>query len=212
MTTLDEFFEKPADLRHPRLRNWKLRLEQLQTSATLDVSRQETEFGQARPEMHVQFQQDGKLLPLETVPWDDYLNSGLIHLCVRSVSLEKEAERFALGLRAALRKAEREFGDGYFNAVLVDLIKDSDLTRHAPIAEVMTYTHANVPHREGGAYDRYTICRELIAEAIGGRAKELRDVLSYPPEEAKHILVDALARYLDERFSVSSRRALGLLS
>ena len=52
----------------------------------------------------------------------------------------------------------------------------------------------------------------MIAEAIGGRAKELKDVLGYAPEEAKHILVAALARYLDERFSVSSRRGLGLLS
>jgi hypothetical protein len=211
MTTLDEFFEKPADLRHPRLHNWKVRLAQPETTAAVEVSREATEFGQARPEMHVQFRENGNLLPLETVPWDDYLNSGLIRLRVRSVSPEQEAERFALGLRAALRKAEREFGDGYFNAVLIDLIKDSDLPRHAPIAEVMKYAYANAPHREGGAYDRYTICRELIAEAIGGRAKELKDVLGYAPEEAKHILVAALARYLDERFSVSSRRALGLL-
>ena len=211
MTTLDEFFEQPADLRHPRLHNWKVRLEQPRTSATLEVSRQETEFGQARPQMHVQFREDGQLLPLETIPWDDYLNSGLLRLRVRAVSPEEEAKRFALGLRAALRMAEREFGDGYFNAVLVALIKDSDLTNHAPIAEVMKYACANAPHREGGAYDRYTICRELIAEAIGGRAKELKDVLGYSPAEAKDILVAALARYLDERFSVSSRRALGLL-
>jgi hypothetical protein len=27
-----------------------------------------------------------------------------------------------------MRRAEREFGDGYFNAVLVALIKESDLT------------------------------------------------------------------------------------
>jgi hypothetical protein len=211
MTTLDEFFEKPADLRHPRLHDWKVRLEQPGTSATLEVSRQETEFGQARPEMHLQFTHDGKRLPPETVPWDDYLNAGLIRLKVQAASPEKEAARFALGLRAALRKAEREFGDGYFNAVLIDLIKDSDLTGHEPIAEVLKYASANAPHREGGAYDRYTICRELIAEAIGGRAKELKDILGYPSETARQILVAALARYLDERFSVSRRRALGLL-
>jgi hypothetical protein len=108
--------------------------------------------------------------------------------------------------------AEREFGDGYFNAFLVDLIKDSDLIGHAPIAEVMKYASANAPHREGGPYDRYTICRELIAEAIGGLAKELKDVLGYSAAEAKDILVSALARYLDERFSVNHRQALGKLS
>ena len=119
---------------------------------------------------------------------------------------------YCLKARMTFRKAEREFGDGYFNAVLVDLIKDSDLIRHQTIAEVMKYACANVPHREGGQYDRYTICRELIAEAIGGRAKELKDILGYSPEEAKQILVSALSIYLDERFSVSSRRALGLLT
>jgi hypothetical protein len=211
MTTLDELFAQPAELRHPRLHNWKVRLEQPSTSATLEVSRQATEFGQARPEMHVQFMENGKPLPLESLPWDDYLNTGLIRLRVRSVSSEQEAVRFALGLRAALRKAEREFGDGYFNAVLVDLIKDSDLTKHAPIAEVMKYVYANTPHREGGPYDRYSICRELIAEAIGGRAKELSDSLGYSPDVARDILVHALTHYLDERFSVSSRKALGLV-
>ena len=88
--------------------------------------------------MNLQFTKDGHLLPLETVPWDDELNDGLIRLKVRAVSTEQEAERFALGLRAALRKVEREFGDGYFNAVLVDLITDNDLTRYPEIAESST--------------------------------------------------------------------------
>ena len=53
---------------------------------------------------------------------------------------------------------------------LVELIKESDLTQHREIAEVMQYAYVNAPHREGGTFDRYTICRELIADAIGGRA------------------------------------------
>ena len=51
----------------------------------------------------------------------------------------------------------------------------------------------------------------MIADAISGRAHELKEKLGYPEEEAKPILVQALARYLDERFSVSNRRRLGLL-
>jgi hypothetical protein len=211
MTTLDEFFTKPTDSLHPRLRNWKARLAEPQTSATLEIYRPETDLGESQPEMNLQFTKDGSLLPLETVPWDDDLNTGLIQLHVPAVSPEQEAERFALGLRAALRKAEREFGDGYFNAVLVELIKDSDLTKHKEIAEVLKYASANRPHQEGRAYDRYTICRELIADAISGRAHELTGPLNYSQEEAKRILVSALACYLDERFSVSSRRRLGLL-
>jgi hypothetical protein len=161
--------------------------------------------------MYVQFREGGKPTQLDTVLWDDDLNTGLIRLKVKSVNPDNEAERFALGVRAATRRAEREFGDGYFNAVLVDLIKDSDLTAHPEIAEIMKYAYANAPHREGGAFDRYTIFRDLIADAISGRAKELTGDLGYSQEEAKEILVSALARYLDERFSVSSRRELGML-
>jgi hypothetical protein len=211
MKTVDDFWNKPIEPLHPRLRNWKNRLADIGTSATLEVYRPETEFGQSQPEMNLQFTKDRNLLPLETVPWDDDLNAGLILLGVRAATPEQESERFALGLRAALRKAEREFGDGYFNAVLVELLKDSGFTRHAEIAEVLKHVFANRPHREGGAFDRYTICRDLIANAIRARRPELTDHLGYPQETANGILVSGLARYLDERFSVSNRRRLGLL-
>jgi hypothetical protein len=66
------------------------------------------------------------------------------------------------GLSTARASSERvseparlfEFGDGYFNAVLVELIKESDLARYPEIAEVMRYSCANAPHREGGAFEK----------------------------------------------------------
>ena len=106
-----------------------------------------------------------------------------------------------------MRKAEREFGDGYFNAVLIDLITDSDLTQHLEIAEMVEHSTALA----GRASKRYNPCREMIADAISGRAKALTGPLHYSQEEAKAILVSALAHYLDQRFSVSSRRRVGLL-
>jgi hypothetical protein len=177
----------------------------------MEVYRPKGEFGPRKPELYVQFYENGKETQLDQVPWEDDLNTGLIGLKVKSRSPQQEAERFALGLRAAMRRPEREFGDGYFNAVLVELITESGLTEDREIAEVMEYTYANKPHREGGAFDRYTICRDLIAHAIGDRAKELRNALEYSEEDTVRILTSALARYLDERFSVSSRREMGLL-
>jgi len=211
MRTIDDFFGATDESPHPRLRDWKRRLAPKNASASVEVFRPNGEFGQGKPEMYVQFKEGGRPTHLDTVPWDDDLNAGLIVLKVKSVSPEQEAERFALGLRAAMKRIEREFGDGYFNAVLVELIKESDLARYPEIAEVMRYAYANSPYREGGAFDRYTICRELIADAISGRAKELTRGLRYTQEEAKRILVSAIARYLDERFSVSSRREIGML-
>jgi hypothetical protein len=211
MATIDDFFGATDESPHPRLRDWKRRLAPENASASVEVFRPNGEFGQGKPEMYVQFREGGRPTHLDTVPWEDDLNAGLILLKVKSISPEQEAKRFALGLRAAMRRIEREFGDGFFNAVLVELINESDLDRYPEIAEVMRYAYANSPYREGGAFDRYTICRELIADAISGRAKELTRGLGYTQEEAKGILVSALARYLDERFSVSSRREIGML-
>lgn len=208
MTTIDEFFSHPTEFLPPRVRDWKAHLAEPGTTATLEVFRPETVVGQSQPEMSVQFVKDGHSLPLETAPWDDDLNSGLIQLAVRAVSEDQEAERFALGLRAAMRKTEREFGDGYFNAVLVNLIGDSDLTRYPNIAEVLK--HATAPPADRSS-KRYNPCREMIADAISGRAQELTSPLRYSQDEAKQILISALARYLDQRFSISSRRRLGLL-
>jgi hypothetical protein len=135
------------------------------------------------------------------------LNAGLIGLGVRAKDLPQEGVRFALGIRAALRKVERKYGDGYLNAVLVDLLDESGLCKDGEIAEVRRYVHANPPERSRS----YGECRELIANEIGGRAVELRDKLGYKPEETKAVMTRALAIYLDERFSVSSRRQFGLL-
>jgi hypothetical protein len=211
MTKLDDFFAKPPELLHPRLRNWKLRLEQPGMTARVEVFRPERDLGLSQPEMYLHFRQDETILPVENMSWDDDLNSGLVILGVKAISHDNEALRFSLGLRGALRKAEREFGDGYFNGVLVDLLRDSDLTSHSEIADIIKDVHANSPHREGGVRDRYNICRELIADAIAGRANELTKKLGYTEADAKGILVSALANYLDERFSISSRRRLGWL-
>ena len=212
MTTLDDFFDAPADNSlHPRLRNWKYRLAQPGVKAELELFRPATALGVTQTEMKLHFVENGNPQPLETVAWDEDLNTGLILLGVRSVNTDREADRFALGLRGALRKAEREFGDGYLNAVLVEFITDSELNRYPAIAEILKHAYALSANREGKAAGRYNLCREMIADAISGRARELTGPLGYPQGEAKQILVTALARYLDERFSVSSRRQLGLL-
>lgn len=208
MTTLDEFFSPRTDsLTHPLLRKWKAHL----ATAKVGVARPVTDFGQSQPELNLLHSENEKVRSLETVPWDDDLNNELIKLGVRAVRPEQEAERFALGLRAAMRKPEREFGDGYVNTVLIDLLRESDLISYPEISEVLEHAYANPPHRNGKGLDKYNLCREMIADAISGRAHELTDSLKYSRDEAKTILINALAQYLDERFSVGKRHRLGLL-
>ena len=85
------------------------------------------------------------------------------------------------GDSAALRKVERRYGDGYMNAVLLDLLDESEMCKGGEIADVRKYVHANSPERSRS----YGLCRELIANKIGGRAVELRDKLKYSPEEPR---------------------------
>jgi hypothetical protein len=214
MTKLDDFFRAQTEpLSHPRLRNWKARLERPGTTATVEVFRPESLLGVSSAVMNVEFTELGSPPHLETVAWDEDLNDGLIRLGVRASSTEQEAERFALGLRAAMRKAQRRFGDGYFNSVLVDLLRDSDIAADPRIAELFEQAAAvAIPQsRESRGDKGYRLCREMMEDAIRGRARELTDHLHYPLDEARGILVAALAHYLDDRFSVTARRRIGWL-
>jgi len=212
MRTLDELLRTPADTPlHPRLRHWKRRLAQPGCKVELELFRPETGLGIAQTDMILHFAENGKLLPVETVDWDDDLNTGLIQMGARSISAEQESKRFALGLRGALRKAGREFGDGYLNSMLFDFLSDTDFVRYPEIAGILKHINAQRPKRDGEAADQYNLCREMIEDAIGGRAHELKAKLGYPDDEAKAILVQAVTRYLDERFSFSYRRRNGLI-
>jgi hypothetical protein len=102
---------------------------------------------------------------------------------------------------------EKEVGNGYFNAVFLDVVTESNLDRYPEISEVLRFTY----HDQVEPSRSYVRCREAISLAISARAKELTEALGYSAEEAKQILIKAIARYVDERFSVTGRRVSGLL-
>jgi hypothetical protein len=52
-------------------------------------------------------------------------------------------------------------------------------------------------------------CRDDIKAILAKAARETVERLNYTRDEAADILIAALAEYLDERFSVTSRRKLG---
>jgi hypothetical protein len=208
MSNLNDVLDKPPEVApaHPRLRYWATLINQGAT-AVVEVFRSSTTLGAGQSEMELLFTKKDNTPLMESFPFDDVFNAGLIELHVRAVDPANESERFALGLRAALRKAERDFGDGYFNSVLFEFVTESDLTLYPDIAEIMKHAYALKPNHGKG----YNDCRDMIADAVGGRKFELEKSLGYDSAEAKEILVNALAKYLDERFSVSGRRLLGLL-
>jgi hypothetical protein len=173
----------------------------------VELYRPDTAVGLSRTDLMIRRWEQGQEQEPRQVEWDDGVHAGLVDLGIRASDLQQEGERFALGIRAALRKVERRYGDGYLSAVLLDLLDESNLCKNGEIADVRQYVHTNPPER-GRSYQE---CRELIANEIGGRAVELRDKLKYKAEEVKAVMTKGLAIYLDERFSVTSRRHFGLL-
>jgi hypothetical protein len=67
--------------------------------------------------------------------------------------MDNEAMRFALGLRAGMRRPEREFGNGFSNTVLIDLIKEGDLNAHKEIADILKRTYVYGARRDAGLND-----------------------------------------------------------
>ena len=208
MSTIDDMLRAPAEAALPPVVRWlKVRLA-AGDELRVELYKPESALGSSTIELVIHRKEGGKEQAPHQVEWDDELNAALVNLGVRAVDLKNEGERFALGLRAALRKVERRYGEGYLNAVLVDLIDESNLSKGGEIAEVRKFIHTNSPERNGRTYSD---CRDQIASEIGARAVELREKLKYGEEELKTIMSKAIALYLDERFSVSRRRAMGWL-
>ena len=210
MPTWDDIFAAGRDASsHPKLRFWKQRKGQPDVSGVrCEVHRPRDVLGYKPAKLYVHFYaQDNKELLCDEVDWDDELNAGLVALGVKAISLDNEGQRFSLALGAALRPAERRFGDGFFNAVFVEWIRETSFAETGPVREILPDVHTNNPYRgDGGSYG---YCRELVGAAIRARALELTEKLDYSRADAESILSTALAQYLDERFSVSVGRALG---
>jgi hypothetical protein len=205
MSTIDEMLRAPAEATLPPVVRWLKDRLAAGDELKVELNKPQSTLGSSTTELVLRRKEGGREQAPQSYEWDDELNAALVNLGVRSVDLKSEGERFALGLRAALRKIERRYGDGYLNAVLLDLIDESNLSKDGEIADVRKFVHTNSP--EQGR--TYSDCRDQIASEIGARAAEMREKLKYREEELKTIMSKALAIYLDERFSVSRRRAMG---
>lgn len=150
----------------------------------------------------------GKSQPPAEYAWDDELNAQLVIAGIRCNSTENEKIRFALGLRFGFKRAESRFGDGFFNAVLAMVVRETGFADHSEVKAILKHVSSNQPYMHGNGYSD---CREMIESAISDQANSLVNDLNYKQELAEDILAGAMAKYLDERFSVSDRALLGWL-
>jgi hypothetical protein len=203
MSAIDGFFKNDQEQTHPLLRSIKKGIANGITYQ-VDIHRENRMPGSGSVKIYVQIaSQPGTVLSVYA--WSSEINSGLIQLKVRAVDESIESFRFALTLRDSMKEIETRHGNGYFNSVLVELLKESKLDQNEPIGDILKDTTVYPPNRGNG----YEFCRDSIALAISGRARELTKSLGYTEVEAKAILSRAIAMFIDDRFSVTSRRQLG---
>jgi hypothetical protein len=212
MSGLDRYFNGDGDWEgHPKLRSWASYLERPEVGGAkieLCRPREGLTFRPAKIDMHF-YDKAGQEIECDSEDWDDGLNTALLRQGIKAVTPENEKERFALVLRAAFKRPEYRYGEGYFNSVLTTLLREGPFADDPQVAGVLRHTTANPPETRSQSFPD---CADMIELAIRGRAHELVDELCYGRKQAEELLAGALARYLDERFSVTNRRSLGLFA
>lgn len=123
---------------------------------------------------------------------------------VRAQDADNERVRISLRLRHALRPIAQGLGEDTFSAAVLRAVREGPLAAHAVVHEVLGAIRPAEPRDAALVAERV----EQVHAALVRLAHTLTTDLRYERPEAEDILAGAVAMYLDERFSVSSRRAL----
>jgi hypothetical protein len=199
---LEELFTTELDPTPPEARRWEAVANGRRMACELLRRRDGLSWEPAR--LQVSFP-DTNLPPEQPVPWDRELDDWLLSHAVRAVTPRNEAERFGYRLDALFEPVLDRYADGYFNSVLVTYLNESELGTRAGIRAKLAAVHAQTlpPSRE--ALD----CRARIKQVLATTAQTLGSLYG-DRALAETILCDAIAYYLDDRFSISMRAALGI--
>lgn len=208
MPTFDRYFRsQPEAAKNPKVRFWQsMQKKGARLQCELVRERDGLSFGPAR--LYVSFldAQGEDMQTPDEVDWDSRLNDELLRIGVRAASDENEIKRFGLVLRDRLEEPEERFGDGFFNAVLIEYIDESPFAEEPAISEKRRLIQSYRAHREGRSFAE---CNDAIEAIVVSCARELMELYG-DQRRAERILASALAEYLDERFSITNRQILGL--
>lgn len=206
MFHLDELFQKD-EFDHPKLRYWQALARRHGASPTVEVFRPRDGFGFAPTRLYVTvYDEDGEPVVNDAEPWEPLLMLATVERGWRAPDLDKETVRFGLLLKMFFSQPQMRYGEGYFSAVLVGFLRDSEFAREPAIAALLS--SISEPGRTSPSPSRDD-CEENIKAVLARVARLLVENLKYGQEEAKTVLAASLAYFLDERFSVTSRKILG---
>jgi hypothetical protein len=190
---------------HPRIRAWdQWRQAPGITAVEVEVRREREGLVVGPARLFVSFLRKDTVEKLDETEWDLELDQWLVSVArAKGPHLASEKIRFSLWLRAHFLSALRRYGDGYFSAVLLDLVRE-DFAKVPEVAEVLGQIHKYAEVSSSAALQD---CRLDIQGALGMVGAAIASL--HDADHAWDILGGALARYLDERFSVTNRKLLG---
>jgi hypothetical protein len=203
MSPLDNLFASGTKTAsHPRIKSWSALIQNADQPPVCEIVRQRDGLTFQAAKIYMHFA--GPHSEMEA--WDEALNSFLLEKGIRAKDTENEELRFSLMLRDSLKRPELRYGDGFYNAVLLNVVADYFGQDERIKAKLDVLGPGNL-HREGTSYPD---CVEMISGALSDCAKHLAEDLHYDRPVAEQILAGAVDKYLDERFSFTNRRILGL--
>lgn len=189
---------------HPQLRAWAGYQKQAGGDIRVELSRSRDALGFGPPQLQVIFL-DASKVPVrpDQVPWKPELDDWLLSRRARAVNIESEALRFALRIRVRSAPLLEKWGDGYFNAVFIEVVRQGPFRSQNSILNLMSEIHEYAPSPEPSLAERIADVDDIFVVL----ARELLD-LGYDETTAEVILLNALCIYLDERFHISVKRSL----
>jgi hypothetical protein len=205
MPNLDELFDPNVNRRmHPRLGEMEALIADAET-AQCKIERRREGFIFRPALIYLYTKSTGGSTQVDSFDWDETLNSVLIERGVQAVSQDNEGLRFSIMLRSDLQRVEVRYGEGYFNAIVLEFVQQT-FGALPEIAAIIQKVGPGRPYH-GKAYRN---AADLVEDTFTKAARTLAKQLKYDPTSGKRILLQAIKLYLDERFSVSPGELLNI--
>lgn len=199
---IEEFFQTPDEFNHPKAKQWS-ELIKSGGEVKCEIYRKRQGFNYSPAKIYIHIERKNNERITDDDDWDYDLNQFLIKNKIRAITAENEQLRFSLCLKDLFKKPEIRYGAGYFNSVLMELVVSA-------FNDELKNEISSIPWNSPNKGNSYEECQSMIIGVIKLCAINLAYELSYKLDIAQSILAHAMGLYLDERFSITNRKRMGL--
>ena len=181
---------------------WSQRLN-LGGSVLVEVQRNRTGLSSMPPTLLVDFLDKDRVTHQDQIVWNRELDLWLIREArARARDIDMEGLRFSSHLKEEFQKVINCYGDGCFNAVIIDI----DKCFNAEIVNTVDTVRAG-PTR-GRTRTPKEECTLMTKDVLGDVFRLIKTL--YPSSVAEVVLAAALTEYIVKRFHLVERRLFGM--